>query len=123
MVCNATKMKRTTLTIGIVLALALLLRAINLDADPSALISRDVITDEGWWAHNARNAILYGQWRMDDHNLGLYAGYLYNSLVYVAFKTFGLSLTATRLLSVFAGWLTIVLLFLVVRRKSTTHAA
>ena len=123
MVSNATKIKRTTLAIGVVLAAALLLRAINLDADPSALISRDVITDEGWWAHNARNAVLYGQWRVDDHNLGLYSAYLYNALIYIAFETLGVSLTATRMLSALAGWLTIVLLFLMVRREISSRAA
>ena len=123
MVSNATKLNSTTLTVGVVLAAALLLRAINLDADPSALISRDVITDEGWWAHNARNAVLYGQWRVDDHNLGLYAAYLYNALVYVAFEMFGVSLTAMRMLSALAGWLTIVLLFLMVRREIGLAAA
>jgi len=101
----------------------LLLRVINLDADPSALISRDVITDEGWWAHNARNAILYGQWRIDDHNLGLYSAYLYNALLYFVFETFGISFTTMRMLSALTGWLTVVLLFLVVRREISARAA
>lgn len=116
-------MKRTTLTICVLLGAALLLRAINLDADPSALISRDVITDEGWWAHNARNAILYGQWRIDDHNLGLYAAYLYNGLLYLIFEMFGISFTTLRMLAAITGWLTVVLLFLLVRREFGVNAA
>ena len=100
-----------------------MLRVINLDADPSALISRDFITDEGWWAHNARNAVLYGQWRIDDHNLGLYSAYLYNVLLYFTFKLFGISFTTLRLLPAVCGWLTVVLLFLLVRRENSTRAA
>jgi 4-amino-4-deoxy-L-arabinose transferase-like glycosyltransferase len=115
--------KRRALAACVILAAALLLRVINLDADPSALISRDFITDEGWWAHNARNAVLYGQWRIDDHNLGLYSAYLYNGLLYLTFKLFGVSFTTLRLLSAVGGWLTVILLFLLVRRENSSRAA
>lgn len=122
MVSDPTSIKRMTLVVSVLLT-ALLLRVINLDADPSALISRDFITDEGWWAHNARNAILYGQWRIDDHNLGLYSAYLYNALLYFTFEVFGISYTTMRMVSAFAGWLTCVLLFLLVRREVSARAA
>ena len=115
--------KPTTLVVCAILGAALLLRVINLDADPSALISRDFITDEGWWAHNARNAFLYGQWRIDEYNLGLYSAYLYNLLIYFTFKLFGISFTTLRMLSALCGWLTVLLLFLLVRREISTRAA
>ncbi len=113
----------TTVAVCIILAAALLLRVINLDADPSTLISRDFITDEGWWAHNARNAFFYGQWRIDEYNLGLYSAYLFNLLLYFAFKMFGISFTTMRMLSALGGWLTVVILFLLVRREINTRAA
>ena len=113
----------TTVALCVILAAALLLRVINLDADPSALISRDFITDEGWWAHNARNAFFYGQWRIDEYNLGLYSAYLFNLLLYLVFKMFGISFTTMRMLSALGGWLTVVLLFLLVRREINTRAA
>jgi len=91
--------KRRALAVCVILAAALLLRVINLDADPSALISRDFITDEGWWAHNARNAFFYGQWRIDEYNQGLYSAYLYTLLLYFTFKLFGITLTTLRVLS------------------------
>jgi 4-amino-4-deoxy-L-arabinose transferase-like glycosyltransferase len=115
--------KRRALTVCVILAAALILRVINLDADPSALVSRDFITDEGWWAHNARNAVLYGQWRIDDHNLGLYSAFLYNLLLYFTFKLLGISFTTLRLLSAVAGWLSVVLTFLLVRREQSFRAA
>src|SRR3989441_12247880 len=93
----------TILIVSAVLGAALLLRVINLDADPSALISRDFITDEGWWAHNARNALFHGQWRIDQYNLPLYSGYLYNALLYLTFKLFGISFTTLRILSALGG--------------------
>ena len=115
--------KRRALAVCVILAAALLLRVINLDADPSALISRDFITDEGWWAHNARNAFFYGQWRIDDNNQGLYSAYLYNLLLYSTFKLFGITLATLRTLSAVGGWLTVMLLFLLVRREISARAA
>lgn len=112
-----------TLTVFVILAGALFLRIVNLDADPSALISRDFITDEGWWAHNARNAFFYGQWRIDEYNLGLYSASLYNFLLYFTFKVFGISLTTARVLSAVCGWLTVLLIFDLVRREISTKAA
>jgi 4-amino-4-deoxy-L-arabinose transferase-like glycosyltransferase len=115
--------QREALGISIVLGLALLLRAINLDADPSALISRDFITDEGWWAHNTRNALFFGQWRLDNYNPGLYSASLYNYLLYFFLKMLGPSFVALRLLPALTGWLTVVLLFFWVRRASNTRTA
>lgn len=115
--------KRRALAVCVILAAALLLRVINLDADPSPLISRDFITDEGWWAHNARNAFFYGQWRIDEYNQGLYSAYIYNLLLYSTFKLFGITLTTLRALSALGGWLTVVLVFLLVRREISARAA
>ncbi|MEK6407607.1 MAG: glycosyltransferase family 39 protein [Acidobacteriota bacterium] len=115
--------KPATLVVCAILGAALLLRVINLDADPSALISRDFITDEGWWAHNARNALFYGEWRIDEYNLGLYSAYLYNFLLYVTFKLFGISFTTLRMLSALCGWLTVIMLFDMARREISTRAA
>ena len=108
--------------LGILVA-ALLLRVIHLDADPSALLSRDFITDEGWWAHNARNALLYGDWKIDEFNQGLYSAYLYNVLLYLTIKLFGVSFTSIRLVPALAGWLSVVLIFLTVRREINSRAA
>jgi 4-amino-4-deoxy-L-arabinose transferase-like glycosyltransferase len=122
MVSDPTNIRRIVLVAGVLLA-ALLLRIVNLDADPSVLISRDVITDEGWWVHNARNAVLYGQWQIDDNNLGLYSASLYNVLMYCSFEVFGVSYASMRMLSALAGWLTVVLVFLLVRREVSARAA
>jgi 4-amino-4-deoxy-L-arabinose transferase-like glycosyltransferase len=124
---NMTDKKRfvsaEVLAVFVILAAALVLRIVNLDADPSALINRDYVTDEGWWVHNARNALFYGQWRIDDYNLGLYSATLYNFLVYLTFKILGISFTTARVLSAACGWLTVVLIFDLVRREISARAA
>jgi 4-amino-4-deoxy-L-arabinose transferase-like glycosyltransferase len=119
---SASRLK-TGLVVAAVLILALLLRVIHLDADPSALISRDFITDEGWWTHNARNALFHGQFRMDDYNLGFYSSPLYNYAIYSILKLLGISFITVRLLPAVCGWLAVVVLFLLVRREINTRAA
>jgi len=120
---NKRTSRNLTLAALCILAAALLVRVIHLDADPSALLSRDFITDEGWWAHNARNAILYGEWKNDEFNQGLYSAYLYNVLLYLTIKLLGVSFTSIRLVPALAGWLSVVLVFLTVRREINSRAA
>lgn len=120
---NKRTSRHLTLAALIILVAALLVRVIHLDADPSALLSRDFITDEGWWAHNARNALLYGEWKIDEFNQGLYSAYLYNVLLYLTIKLLGLSFTSLRLIPALAGWLSVVLVFLTVRREINSRAA
>ena len=109
--------------IFLVLAVTLAIRVVHLDADPSALISRDFITDEGQWAHNARNALIFDQLCLDDYNPGLYSAYLYHKLLTLTFSVFGMSVISARLLSAVAGWLTVVLLFDWVRREANIKTA
>lgn len=113
----------TALLVLTILSAAFLVRVVNLDADPSALISRDFITDEGQWAHNVRNSLIYGQWRIDDYNPAPYSAYLYYHLLRIAVTTVGLSLAGVRMLSALFGWLTVVLLFVWVRRETSTPTA
>lgn len=47
----------------------LFIRVIYLDADPCFLKRFGDVGDEGYWAHNARNAILFGRWMIDDYQL------------------------------------------------------
>ncbi|HXF41997.1 MAG TPA: glycosyltransferase family 39 protein, partial [Blastocatellia bacterium] len=119
---NRTSRQVALAALGILVA-ALLVRVIHLDADPSALLSRDFITDEGWWAHNARNALLYGEWKIDEFNQGLYSAYLYNALLYLTLKLLGVSFFSIRLVPSLAGWLSVVLVFLTVRREINLRAA
>jgi len=107
----------------LVLAVTLAIRVVHLDADPSALISRDFITDEGQWAHNARNALIFDQLRLDDYNPGLYSAYLYHCLLQLTFRVFGMNILTARLVSAVAGWLAVVLLFDWVRRETNTRTA
>lgn len=74
-----------------------------LDADPSSLVHPEIMTDEGWWAHNARNFLLTGRWILDEHNPPLWMAPLHTLLVWASLESFGPSLWATRLPGALAG--------------------
>ncbi len=107
-------------------AIALLLVALAglvlaLDADPSRLLWRDFITDEGWWTAEARDRVLFGDWVTDEYNQGLAvpaATWAWRA----SFEAFGVSLLSARLPSLLAGLLTLLLLGLMLRRDGADVA-
>ena len=58
------------LAVAAVLLIAGALRFHALGADPSEAVGRVFLSDEGWWAHNARNHYLFGAWVLDDWKPG-----------------------------------------------------
>jgi len=104
------------------LALALLTllllppRLLALGANFPLDIFRGVLTDEGAWAQNARQHLLFGQWVMDDHNAGLIVTPLYTMALRGIYRVIGIGLAETRLLSALSGWLTCLLVYWLGRR-------
>ena len=54
------------LALALVLLVALLPRIVELGADPPARVLGAFLSDEGWWAQNARQRVLFGEWVMDE---------------------------------------------------------
>jgi len=100
----------------------LFIRVIYLDADPCFLKRFGDVGDEGYWVHNARNAILFGRWMIDDYQ-ALATGPLFSVMVYTSFKLFGVGLFQARLVSAIAGWLTLVLLYFFIKDAWSKKAA
>ncbi len=96
--------------------LMLFLRLIYLESDPSFLMNRAFITDEGWWVHNARNAVLFGNWIIDEFNQALYIAPLFSIIEYSVFKILGVSIFSARLAPAVAGSLSIIVFYLLLRR-------
>jgi len=100
----------------LLLALAVLLTALHLDADPLRLVWRDYITDEGWWTAEARDRTLFGQWVTDAYNQGLAvpaASWAWRG----AFALGGVSLWTARIPAAVASLLTLLLVALIARRE------
>jgi 4-amino-4-deoxy-L-arabinose transferase-like glycosyltransferase len=108
----------------LVLALVVVLpRLVALDADPPGDLHIHFITDEGWWAHNARQCALFGHWIMDEHNPPLYSTPLYSLLLWLVYKLAGVGFYSTRLLSGLAGVATCAAVYLFVRRETSPRTA
>ena len=69
-------------------------RLLALSADPPSTTKQDFITDEAWWAHNARNHTLFGQWVLDDFNQALFAAPMHTAMIRLSFMCGGVSLAA-----------------------------
>ncbi len=108
----------------LVLALVIALpRLFALDADPPGDLHLHFITDEGWWAHNARQHALFGRWIMDEHNPPLYSTPLYTLLLSWVYALLGVGFYATRLLSGLSGIATCAIVYAFIRREVSRDAA
>jgi len=103
---------RTAWTLAAVVALAIALRLPVLDADPPPDVQYHHLTDEGQYAHNARQHVRFGAWVMDEHNDALYTAPLHTALVDRASAWLGPGLAATRLPGALAGIVTCALIVL-----------
>jgi hypothetical protein len=105
-----------------IVAFGALLRTVWLRADPPWFPTVGVIWhDEGAWVHNARNKVLFGDWRQDEWN-PMYVAPVFTAAEYASFRAFGVGTWQARLVSAVAGTLSIALLAFGVRRVAGTTA-
>ncbi len=88
-----------------VLLVSLDLRLIFLEADPFPYsIFGTTWVDEGVIAHNARNYVLFGEWRLENDSWNpMYIFPTYNYLEFLSFKMFGVNTFAMRLVPALVG--------------------
>jgi len=106
-----------------VLLLAGALRFHALGSDPSEAVGRVFLSDEGWWAHNARNHYLFGSWVLDDWTPGFLLAPLHTLSLRLGFECFGLGLIQARLVSAIWGFLTVGLAGILLVRCAGQRAA
>ncbi len=106
-------MKSNALYFGLLVLVvsgAAAVRLVALNADPPPSMTYAFVSDEAWWAHNARNQVLFGKWILDDFNQGIFAAPLHTAMVWLSFTLGGVSLEQTRMVSALCGLTTIALL-------------
>ncbi|HSE68161.1 MAG TPA: glycosyltransferase family 39 protein [Gemmatimonadales bacterium] len=117
-------MKSRGREIGLVLlllAVVLVPRVLRLAADPPVDFQTGYLPDEGAWAHNARQHVLFGRWVMEEHNPALFAAPLYTATLAGVYRLFGVGLIQTRLLSAIAGAMTCLLLYGLLRADRSSR--
>jgi len=99
------------------------LHLLQLESDPPGAVQRHFVTDEGWWAHDARLHYLFGSWSPDDHNVALMWAPLFTGALRLVFGIAGEGLVQLRLLSVASGLATCLVVFGFVRAWHGPRAA
>ena len=88
---------------------------IHLDSDPSPIKRWADLADEGYWLHNARLKVLFGNFQLDDLNVSYLGAPLFNALTHLSFKLFGVSIFSGRLVTIISLWLIILMLFFMLK--------
>jgi 4-amino-4-deoxy-L-arabinose transferase-like glycosyltransferase len=111
--------KRAAIVILLLVATALAVwaRVVALDADPDFRLcwSSGLLTDEGFYTHNARNAVLLGQARTNEFN-NMVLSPLVHAVQAVVFRLFGVGYPQARAISVVCSLLTLIVFFAALRR-------
>jgi len=109
--------------IYIIILVSYLIRYCNLEADVPFFVQTHYIVDEGGWLHNARSKYLYDAWITHTHDNPFYVAPGYSLLLYASFLMGELSLYSARLVSVLSGTLTVLVLWVYLKRNGNLRIA
>lgn len=110
--------KQFAIGLACVAGVALLLRLLFPLADPPWHTPVGVVWhDEGAWTHNARNRALFGVWQLDAWN-PMFLAPVFTGLEYLSFWLLGTGLWQARIVSEIAGFSSVLLLALAMRRAA-----
>ncbi len=100
------------------------LRALHPSADPPVDLSWSggYFADEGFWVHNARNQILFGEAVTNDWN-DMYLSPITYWLAFIAFKLFGIGLWQARIISIVLSSFSILLIALALSLRLSERTA
>lgn len=110
--------------LAVLLALFAGLRLTHITADAPTALSwgRGPFTDEGFYAHNARNKVLFGSWSMDDYNYHFVSPVM-SAVNFIVFKALGVKYKNMRLCAILFSILTMALIFLIMQRSYDLETA
>ena len=93
---------------------------LNLGGDPSYLKRLGDWSDEGYWLQNPINKIRYGNFLTDDQSQSFFGAPLYNLIILIQFKLFGISLFNARIISIISLLSIAVLIYKFLRKFGFT---
>jgi 4-amino-4-deoxy-L-arabinose transferase-like glycosyltransferase len=114
-----------TLRGGLLLALlvAVATRLAWLDADPALFKHAAELVDEGYWAHNARAAVVLGRPFPDDLAQAAATAPLFHRAIELAFRAFGVGFASLRLVSALSSAALVPLMMVLVAPLAGPRAA
>ncbi len=113
---NSSRRRTSVFIIILIFAVLISMRAVHLVADSPKNLSKSggIFGDEGWEAHNARNKVLFGNWKYDDYML-MYVSPIINYALYLSFRVMGVGLRQTRYVALFFSLLTLLFFYLAIK--------
>ena len=96
-----------------------LFQLINLSSDPSPFFYYPDLIDEGYWVHSARSKIITGYFISDGYSLPHIGAPLFSFLTHIIFSLFGVSFATSRLVSLLALWLIMIMLYFIFSSRMT----
>ncbi len=115
--------QKELMLLGALFLFFLLIRFFALSADPLFIKRLGDVSDEGYWAHNSRNMVLFGGWLQDDLAQGLAFAPLYAVFLFLSFSAFGVSYFSMRAVNAFFGFLSIILFYFFIKRHKGQKSA
>lgn len=109
-------------TIGLLVALACLVRLVHLDADPHFPTWISYIVDEGRWSESARNLALFGTTEAFADRIHLIMSPAYQVANYLAFRVAGVGFASARASAAIAGLLIVIATWVALRRHVSAFA-
>jgi hypothetical protein len=113
------KSRRTLWLVLALFAVLFVLRFVHLGADPPddwTRTSLGYMSDPGGYAHNARNKVLWGDWKNDNWNR-MYASWIPHWATYLSFVIFGPGVASMNAVPVFFSCLLLLFFFLILRKN------
>jgi 4-amino-4-deoxy-L-arabinose transferase-like glycosyltransferase len=109
--------KQAKIILFIIIILVLCCRFVNIDADrPLPIFAHS--NDEFYKSSSGIYKANFGTWFNDDENSGLLHAPLFGAIQYPIYELFGVSLASTRLISAIGGVLSVLLLYLILRKEN-----
>lgn len=98
-------------------------QGLNLDCDPSPLKRVNEFNDEGYWNHAPRCKVLFDTFVPDEFNQGVVASPLFTLVQWGVFSVRGVSIHSARLWPMASLWLSLLMVYFLVRRASSPGPA
>lgn len=102
--------------LGLIIALAVGVRMVHLNADTHFIVDRGVVYDAGEYQKNARQQVQFGAWRFDDYNPELAMAPVHTAILTGVYSAFGIGYWQASLPQAVAGVLTCLLVYGLARR-------
>lgn len=120
---SASRPRSEYLWLAALLAVVIVLRAALLSADPMPELPYGFISDSGTWFKNPRLHAMWGVWTVDDGNYGILTAPAYTIAMRAVFAVLGVGYAQAYTASAISGGLSVVLVYVMVRREAGFPAA